>query len=141
MFDVIVENGSTIVVGLVVFWFVQFGAAYWQMQRFYGRMTELRKNGLTAVGLNGDRYKGRSYAVLTINEQDRVVHAEQFSGWTVFAKLRRVPALEGIALQDMLKDEAQLPVSQKLRTAFVNAANDLQKAREKGTGTPTPEPN
>lgn len=140
MFDVIVENGGTIVVGLIIFWLAQFGAAYWQMRRFYGRMIELRKNGLTAVGLSGDRYKGRSYAVLTINEHDRIVHAEQFSGWTVFAKLRPVPALEGITLHDVLKDEAQLPVSQKLRTAFINAASDLQKAREKGTGTPTPEP-
>ncbi len=101
------------------------------MRRFYRRMTELRKGGLTAVGLNGDRYKGRAYAVLTIDENERVVHAEQFSGWTVFARLRPVPGMAGLNLADVLANDTRLPVSKKLQTAFVNAARDLREAREK----------
>ena len=131
MFDVIAENGGTILLGLIVFWFAQYIGAYWQMRRFYRRMTELRKGGLTAVGLNGDRYKGRAYAVLTIDENDRIVHAEQFSGWTVFARLQPVPNMEGLNLDDVLTNDIRLPVSKKLQTAFANAARDLREAREK----------
>ncbi|MBE7470343.1 MAG: hypothetical protein HS114_14525 [Anaerolineales bacterium] len=49
---------------------------------FYQRMIILRRSGLTAIGLSGNRYKGRSYAVLTIGEDGRIIHLEHFSGWT-----------------------------------------------------------
>lgn len=138
LFDVIAENAAIIFFGLIVMWFIQFGAAYWQMRRFYRRMVVLRQKGLTAIGLNGDRLKGRAYAVLTIDQHDRVVHAEQFSGWTVFAGLRPVPELVGLPLKEILANEANLPVSKKLRSAFASAARSLQTAREKQTaGTST----
>lgn len=140
MFDLIAENAAIIFFGLIVMWFIQFGAAYWQMRRFYRRMVALRKNGLTAVGLNGDRLKGRAYAVLTIDGEDRIVHAEQFSGWTIFAGLRPVPELVGMPLQEILNNEAALPVSKKLRSAFVSAARSLQTAREKQLAGTSPKP-
>lgn len=130
--SVITNNPGLIFLILGVLWVIQFGLAYWQMRRFYQKMMTLRKSGLTAVGLSGNRYKGRSYAVLTIDEHDRIVHAEQFSGWTVFAQLKPIPQLIGMSLPELLNNEANLPVSKKLRPAFANAARDLQAARDKG---------
>lgn len=130
--NIITENFTTILFGLVVMWILQFGLAYWQMRRFYRRMAMLRRSGLTAIGLSGNRYKGRSYAVLTIDEDGRIIHAEQFSGWTVFAQLRPVPALVGMSLSELSNNMASLPLSKKLQSAFGNAATELQTARDKG---------
>ena len=131
MFDEITTHAGTILVLLVFMWIAQFGLAYWQMKRFYARLKTLRQGGLTAVGLGGDRYKGRNYAVLTIDQDNIIVHAEKFSGWTIFSQLRPVPDLVGLSLQDVLNNEATLPVSKKLQAAFGNAARDLLEAREK----------
>ncbi len=129
--SVITENYQVIFLGLIAMWILQFGMAYFQMRRFYSRLIQLKRRGLTAVGLAGNRYKGRGYAVLTIDGQDRVISAEQFSGWTVFAKLTPVPNLVGMQLHEILSNQAVLPVSKKLQDAFANAAHDLQAAREK----------
>lgn len=130
--DTITNNPGSLFLILGVLWVIQFGLAYWQMRRFYQRLITLRRSGLTAVGLSGNRYKGRSYAVLTIDEEGRIIHAEQFSGWTIFAQLRPMPQLIGMSLQELLNNEANLSISKKLRSAFANAARDLQAARDKG---------
>ncbi len=129
--NIVTENFTTILFGLVVMWLFQFGLAYWQMRRFYRRMRALRQDGLTAIGLSGNRYKGRSYAVLTVGEDNRIVHAEKFSGWTVFAGLRPVPEMIGLTLDEVLAQPGRLPVGKKLQAAFASAAGELQKARQK----------
>lgn len=129
--DFIFDQFTTLLLLLVVMWMIQFGFTYFQMRRFYNRMVELKRNGLTAVGLCGNQYKGRTYAVLTIDEDNRVIHAERFAGWTVFATLKPVPEMQGMALDDILANPADLPVSKKLQRAFSNAAKDLKQARKK----------
>ncbi len=136
--DVIFDNAGVIFLVVGVLWIVQFGAAYWQMRRFYSRLKEVRRGGLTAVGLGGGQYKGRSYAVLTVNTFGTIVHAEMFDGWTVFARLKPVPQMLGMQLEEILAHPEQLPVSQKLQTAFHNAARDIQKARLEGKGVTIP---
>jgi glucitol operon activator protein len=134
--DVIFDNAGVVFLVVGVLWIVQFGAAYLQMRRFYSRLKEVRRGGLTAVGLGGGQYKGRSYAVLTVNSFGTIVHAEQFDGWTVFARLKPVPKMLGMPLDEVLLHPERLPVSTKLQTAFQNAARDIQKARVEGKGVP-----
>lgn len=139
--NTIADNFPTILFGLVAMWIIQFGLAFWQMRRFYGRLAVLRRGGLTAVGLSGNRYKGRSYAVLTVDETNRIIHAEKFSGWTIFAGLKPVPELIGLSLDEVLAQSTTLPVNKKLQDAFANAARDLQAARHKNLEiTPLPMP-
>lgn len=135
--DAIFDNVGVIFLVVGVLWIVQFGAAYWQMRRFYTRLKEVRRGGLTAVGLGGGQYKGRSYAVLTVNSFGTIVHAEKFDGWTVFARLQPVPEMLGMSLEELLTHPEQLPVPAKLQTAFHNAARDIQKARLEGKGVVT----
>jgi DNA-binding transcriptional regulator of glucitol operon len=132
----VADNFTVFLIGLVVMWILQFGLAYFQMRRFYRRMIELKRAGLTAVGMCGNQYKGRAYAVLTIDENNRIVQAERFAGWTVFANLKPVPELIGWGLDEILASETRLPVSKKLQTAFTNAAKDLKLAREKQLTAP-----
>jgi len=132
MFDVITDNIAVIFVLLVIMWGLQFGLTYVQMRKYTSRLKVIRQAGLTAVGLAGTKYKGRAYGILTIDQDNRVIYAEKMSGWTTFSNLRPVPGLVGMSIEEILADGADLPVSNKLKLAFQNAAKDLLKARKEG---------
>jgi DNA-binding transcriptional regulator of glucitol operon len=132
MFDVIGENLGVFFVLLAIMWVLQFIMTYVQMQKYTKRLKVIRQDGLTAVGMGGTKYRGRAYGVLTIDNDNRVIHAERMSGWSNFAGLRAVPELIGMKIKEIADEEAELPVSKKLRVAFRNAAKDLIKAREEG---------
>ncbi len=130
MFGVIGENLGVLFELVVVMWILQFGLTYFQMKKYTARLKIIRQDGLTAVGMSGNRYKGRTYGVLTADKNNRVIHAEKMSGWTTFSNLRPVPDLVGLTLEQILDEENALPISDKLHLAFRNAANDLIDARE-----------
>jgi len=130
MFDVIGENLAVIFVLLAVMWALQFGLTYLQMRKYTARLKIIRQDGLTAVGMSGTKYKGRTYGVLTVDDNNKVIHAEKMSGWTNFSNLRPVPVLVGMTLEQILNEEEQFSISKKLLLAFRNAANDLVEARE-----------
>jgi hypothetical protein len=76
-----------------------------------------------------------------VNPDGAIVHAEAFDGWTVFARLKSVPQIVGMRLEEIVAKPEQLPVSPKLQTAFLNAARDLRKARLEGKEVATPADN
>lgn len=110
-------------------WIVQFGLAYWQLQRFHRRIRELRQYGRTSVGMSGNRWRGRTYGVLAVDGQGHVRRAEVFAGMTIFSKLRPVAALEGRPLSSIVAEApapAGLPTAQW--AAFAQAAEFLRNA-------------
>ncbi len=123
--------GSTIIIAFVIAWIIQFGMTYLQMKRYQKRIKELRKDGTTATGMSGSMYKRRAYGVLVIDRNEKIIHAEQFSGWTVFASLKPVKELEGLFTQDILNENLELPIPNKIRSAFQNAVEEIEKAKEK----------
>lgn len=125
-------NGTTVILLLAAAWVLQLGLSLWQTRRFYRRLSILRRAGRTAVGMEGSIYRRRAYAVLVVDERDRIVHAEQLSGWTVFARLRPVPQLVGLDVHALLMEDPQMPgVSRKILKAFRSAAQELT-AEEQG---------
>jgi len=124
------NNVTIIVLGLAVGWFVQVLLTGRQTQRFYNRMKVLRKDGTASIGTTGGIYKGRVYVVLVIDGDDRIVHAEQLSGWTTFSDLRPVPELQGKNLSELMDEQNPLPIKPKVLQAFRNAAREIYKARE-----------
>lgn len=109
---------------LVVAWVLQGVLSFRQARRFYGRIQELRSSGRTAVGLSGSTYRGKAYAVLAVDDQDRIVHAEKLTGFTIFAQLRPVDQLVGRTLSDLLSGPVD-GLSSKVYTAFKMAAETL----------------
>jgi DNA-binding transcriptional regulator of glucitol operon len=104
-------------------WSLQFLLSYWQLQRFHHQLANLRKLGRCAVGMYGNRWRGRTYGILVVDAHDRVSHAASFSGWTIFSKLQPVASLKGMrrdAILAMNTPIAQLHRSQWL--AFQHAA-------------------
>jgi len=130
MIDVIGENLGVLFGLLVVMWILQFGLTFLQMRKYTARLKIIRQDGLTSVGMSGSKYKGRTYGILTVDKNNKIIHAEKMAGWTNFSNLRPVPDLVGMNVEQILDEENELPISKKLHLAFRNAANDLLEAKE-----------
>jgi len=133
------QLGAAIIIIFVLAWALQFAMSYFQMHRFYKRVGQLRKDGITSVGMSGSMYKRRIYGVLTVDKTDKILHAEQLSGWTVFASLKPVKEVEGLYINDIMDDSSELSISKKLRSAFQSSVNEIEKARKKAAEAKTDE--
>lgn len=125
------ELGSTIIIAFVLAWILQYIMTFFQMRRYQKRLNELRKAGTTTTGMSGSMYKRRAYGILVVDENEKVIHAEQFSGWTVFASLKPVNELVGLSTKDIMDESIELPIPKKIRSAFQNAVEQFEKAKEK----------
>lgn len=125
------STGAILMIAILSAWVLQFVMSFFQMRRFYGRVSLLRKDGLTAIGMSGSVYKRRLYTVLTVDEEDTIKHAEQLYGWTVFTRLRPVEGLVGKKMQAILADPNDLPLTKKQLDSFRSGVNEIQKARAK----------
>jgi DNA-binding transcriptional regulator of glucitol operon len=126
---------AVLILGLAIAWVLQLFLSYWQMRKFYGRVSFLRKQygGTASIGLEGTAWKRRQYAVLVVDDEKRILAAEQLSGWTIFASLKPVEGLKGVTLAELCDDKVILPISnnKKLLLAFRNAAMHIETAQEK----------
>ena len=86
-------------------WSLQFFLSYRQLQRFQRELAARRKLGRTAVGMDGNRVRGRTYGVLVLDTQDRVRYAGIFAGMTIFSSLKEGPELTGMQLDSILTAE------------------------------------
>jgi len=121
---------SFILLSLVFVWLLQLCFSFLQIKRFNARIVELRKQGSkTAVGMVGNTYKRRAYGVIVVNEDMRIVAAEQFSGWTVFAQLKPAPSLVGMPLSE-IDAEPKFSIKPKTWQAFRNAAHYINEYEE-----------
>jgi DNA-binding transcriptional regulator of glucitol operon len=125
-------NFSWVFIALAVAWLLQLYLSYFQMRRFYGRVSELRRtyNGITSIGMEGSAWKRRQYAVIVADKDKRILAVEQLSGWTILAKLQPVKGLEGLTFDDLFDESSNLPVNRKLLLAMRNAAQHILKAEE-----------
>lgn len=126
-----ISTASAIILMLAIAWFVQYLLSFYQLRRFYRRIHQLRRLGTVSIGAEGTAWKRRQYAVLVVDPERRILHAEQLSGWTVAASLKPVPGLEGRPMSDLLDGAVDLPVSGKLLMALRDAVRHIQEAEEK----------
>lgn len=119
-------TATTIIIALAIAWAIQYALSFWQMRRFYRRIAELRRYGKVSIGMAGSAWRGRQYAVLVVDANQRIVQVEQLSGWTIWATLKPVRGLDGRPLSDLSDDGQKLPVSPKLLLALRNAASYIK---------------
>jgi glucitol operon activator protein len=118
----------------LVAWCLQLALAYWQARRFYRDVSRLRRLGPCATAMAGGRYRGRTYVVLVAHPKRRaILAARQLSGFTVFARLRPLPQVEGRPLDELLVPETlgALGLKPRLSEAVRSAAGTLQEAIER----------
>jgi DNA-binding transcriptional regulator of glucitol operon len=118
-----------LVVGLA--WCLQFLLSYWQLQRFHRQLAKLRKRGRCSVGMYGNRWRGRTYGVLVVDEHDCVREAASFSGWTIFSTLQPIAGLDGTHLDAMLS--AATPLANLRRAQWLALQNAAQFFRTQST--------
>ena len=123
--------GSTLIIGFVIAWVIQFVMTYFQMRRFNKKLSQFKKLGTTAVGMSGSMYKRRTYGVLVIDKNEKNLHAEQFSGWTVFASLKPVQELEGLTPADIMNESLELPITKKNTQRFSKCSTTDRKMPRK----------
>lgn len=127
-----------LVLGLGVAWVLQFVLSFFQMRRFYRRISELRRQhgGAVAIGMAGSAWRRRQYAVLVVDQNKHILAAEQLSGWTIFAALKPLAGLVGLHAGVLLDENPTLPVplSKKLVLALRSAAEQIYRAEATRTG-------
>ncbi|GAC1430232.1 MAG: hypothetical protein PVS3B3_22210 [Ktedonobacteraceae bacterium] len=122
-------------------WLIQLALAYRQARLFYKRVGSLRKLGRCATGLSGGKYRGRVYVVLVAHPITHlIIKAEQLRGLTVFAGMKPIPQLEGLALDTLLVTPApSIPgVKSHVFEAARSAAQAIQKSFDENTSQPLP---
>ncbi len=126
-----------ILVLLVAAWGFQIWLSNQQMRRFHGRSQKLRRLGkYMAIGLAGNTYRRKTYAVLVIDDEHRVVAAEYLSGFTIFASLRPIEGVTGMDLDRVGEGHPPPGVSVKTWDALEHAAGFIrnQLAKEEAAG-------
>ncbi len=122
---------SIILLMLIFVWMIQLCLSYIQIKKFNQRIFALRKLGKkTAVGVAGNVYKRRTYAILVTDGRNKIIAAERFSGWTVFAHPKPVSHLVGMQARDISSTAAPpAGIGKKLWAAFQNAAGYITGER------------
>ena len=94
----------------------------------------MRPSGTVSVGAAGKRYRGgRAFVAIAGDERGVVRDAITLSGWTTFARARRLPALVG-QRATRLKGDRDVPgVSPQQRDAARQAATLLLQAARPAT--------
>lgn len=122
------QTATLIIIGLAIAWGIQYILAFFQMKRYYKRISELRRLGQVSTGVAGSSWRRRQYAVLVVDANHRIVRVEELSGWTVFAVLKPVKGLDGRPLSDLDDESLTLPVHNKMLLALRNAASYIKQA-------------
>ena len=115
---------------LAAAWLAQLALSLLQTRRFYRRVAELRRGShASAIGVAGNNWRRKLYAVLVVDEHYRITAAEKLSGFPVFAGLKPVTALHGLAIE-RIEDETPVEgIPAKLWSAFANAAEYIRRHR------------
>jgi DNA-binding transcriptional regulator of glucitol operon len=98
-----------VLAAVVAGWLVQLYLTFKQSEAFNKQVVHLRRQGTVTVGAAGRRYRGgRAYVALAVDERRVVVDAITLSGWTTFARGRRLPTLVGVKA-NQIKGDRHVP--------------------------------
>ena len=110
-------------------WVLQLLLGLWQFGRFNKHLKELRCYGRVACGKAKGGFRAGAVALICINEQAEIVHAETMAGRTVFAGFKELPALRGKVLP-AITEEACEGLGKQVTAAVLNARQDYENYQE-----------
>lgn len=126
-----VNQFGVLILLVVLAWIGQLALSLLQTRRFYRRVAQLRRGSYaSAVGLAGSNWKRKVYALLVVDQALTITSAQRLSGFTVFASLRPVAALEGLPLSRIEEDTPVAGISKKQWSAFQNAAGYIRSHQD-----------
>ena len=111
-------------------WILQLILSGFQTKAFHQTVLRLKRPGCrTAVGLSGSNLKGKEYVVIVVDGSRTIVEARRLRGFTVAARLKPAPELEGLSL-DALDGERPRGIRAKTWAALQHAAGFIGRAME-----------
>ncbi|HEY8868302.1 MAG TPA: transcriptional regulator GutM [Candidatus Limnocylindrales bacterium] len=114
---------------IVLLWVLQLALSYRQAIGFSKRIAEMRRSGTVAVGLGQGRYRSRTYAVVAVGRDDRVLAAEVLKGWTTLSRPKPIPDLPGLPYERLCDTPAVATFDSALRAALCQVVTTLRKDR------------
>ncbi len=87
-----------IILGL---WILQGILSYIQINHYRKRFSCLRKKGRVLVGQQKGKLRGGSIVMLVINDDDKIIDAEEMKGFTVFNKFKKKNEIIGKSINNM----------------------------------------
>lgn len=111
-------------------WILQLILSGFQTKAFHQTVLRLKRPGCkTAVGLAGSNLKGKEYVVIVVDGSRTIVEARRLRGFTVAARLKPAPELEGLSLDD-LDGERPGGIRAKTWAALNHAAGFIERSME-----------
>jgi glucitol operon activator protein len=124
-----------VLAAVVAGWIVQVYLTFNQSVAFNKQVVALRKQGTVTVGVAGKRYRGgRAFVALALDERGVVADALTLSGWTTFARGRRLTPLTGFKATQ-IKGDRDIPGLTTQQRDAARAALDLLD-KERGQTAP-----
>ena len=119
-----------VLAAVVAGWAVQAYLSFNQALAFNKQVVALRKQGTVTVGAAGKRYRGgRAYVALAIDDREIITDTLTLSGFTTFARGRRLAPLVG-STTTQIKGDREFPgLSKQQRDAAREALVLLDQER------------
>jgi DNA-binding transcriptional regulator of glucitol operon len=114
---------------VIAAWILQIVLSYRQAIAFGRRVADMRRLGTVTVGLGRGRFRGRTYAVVAVGRDDRVIAAEVLKGWSTLSKPRPIPDLTGLPFERLCETPAVAKLDAALRAALCQVVETLRKDR------------
>jgi glucitol operon activator protein len=107
---------------------------YRQSMAFNADARAMRRAGTVSVGAAGKRYRGgRAFVAIAVDDQGVVRDAVSLSGWTTFARPRKLAPVVGKRASSVKGDRVFPGLSQQQREAARQAATLLLQATRPAT--------
>lgn len=114
-------------------WVVQLFMSYRQSMAFNAEVHRLKRSGTVSVGSGGRRYRGgRAFVAVAVDEYGVARDAISLSGFTTFARARKLPALIGVRASTM-RGDAAIPGLTRPQRAAARQAAILMRAEMKAS--------
>jgi DNA-binding transcriptional regulator of glucitol operon len=112
-----------VLAAVVAGWLIQLVVSYRQSMSFNAEARALRASGAVSVGAGGRRYRGgRAFVALATDDGGVVRDAIALTGFTTFARAKKVPQLVGLRVNRVKGDRDIDGLSVQVREAARQAA-------------------
>lgn len=113
-----------LIILFIVAWIGQAFLTYFQIQNYRERMADLSKKGYVGIGKKSKKLGRGRILLLVSNPHERIIHAEEMRGITVFSRFKEKEQLSGYSLSEL--EELELG-DKDLEEAISGAVKDLRK--------------
>lgn len=123
-----------LLLAVVLGWMIQLVLTYRQSMAFNADARAMRRSGTVCVGSGGKRYRGgRAFVAIAVDDQGVVRDAISLSGWTTFARARKLTPLIGQRANRFKGDRDVPGLSSPQREAARQAATLLRQTTASAT--------